>query len=77
MAPRYVAIRREPSPERPPGRSYVGDDFWKIDRTSIDVIVSEKGPRHTGLLDQHGNCLYRLPPERPAGFTSKWTSDES
>ena len=23
------------------------------------------------------NYLYRLPPERPAGFTSKWSSDES
>lgn len=71
--PRYIAMRRERRPER----SYVGDDYWKIDRASIDVIVFEKGPRQTGLLDQHGNDLYRLPPERPAGFTSKWSSDES
>ncbi len=71
--PRYIAIRAEPDPER----LYVGDDYWKIDRSSIDVIVSEKGPRQTGLLDQHGNFLFRLPPERPAGFTSKWSSDES
>jgi hypothetical protein len=70
--PRFIAIRREPHPER----SYVGDDYWKIDRSSIDVIVSEKFPRRTGLLDRDGNDLYRLPPERPAGFTSKW-SDES
>ena len=58
---RYVAIRREPQPER----SYVGDDYWKIDRASIDVIVSEKHPRRTGLLDQDGNPLYRLPPDQP------------
>ena len=70
--PRFIAIRREPQPER----SYVGDDYWRIDRASIDVIVSEKGARRTGLLDQDGNPLYRLPPERPPGFTSKW-SDES
>lgn len=70
--PRYVAMRRESHPEQ----SYVGDDYWRLDRSSIDVIVSERGPRQTGLLDQHGNYLYRLPAERPAGFTSKW-SDES
>ncbi len=70
--PRYIGIRRETHPER----SYVGDDYWKIDRSSIDVIVSETHPRRTGLLDQDGNDLYRLPPERPPGFTSKW-SDES
>ena len=70
--PRYIALRREPQPER----AYVGDSFWTIDRSSIDVIVSEKEPRRTGLLDRHGNVLYRLPPERPPGFTSKW-SDES
>ena len=69
---RYIAIRREPHPEQ----SYIGDDYWRIDRSSIDVIVSEKGPRRTGLLDQYGNFLYRLPPERPVGFTSKWSSDE-
>ncbi len=71
--PRYIGIRREPHPER----AYVGDDFWKIDRSSIDVIVSDKMPRRTGLLDQDGNDLYRLPPERPAGFTSRWSPDES
>ncbi len=71
--PRYIAMRREPHPER----SYVGDDYWRIDRSSIDVIVSEKGPRRTGLIDQDGNDLYRMPAERPAGFTSKWSSDES
>ncbi|MGP0089638.1 MAG: hypothetical protein ACLPKB_06720 [Xanthobacteraceae bacterium] len=67
----YIAMRRERRPER----SYVGDDYWKIDRASIDVIVSEKEPRRTGLLDRHGNDLYRLPQERPAGFTSKWSPD--
>ena len=70
--PRFIAIRGEPQPER----SYVGDDYWMIDRSSIDVIVSDKVPRRTGLLDQNGNDIYRLPPERPAGFTSRW-SDEA
>jgi hypothetical protein len=71
--PRYIGIRRETHPER----AYVGDDYWRIDRASIDVIVPEKHPRRTGLLDQDGNDLYRLPPERPPGFTSKWSSDEA
>ncbi len=71
--PRYIAMRRETSPQR----SYVGDDYWRLDRSSIDVIVSERGPRRTGLLDQDGNDLYRVPAERPAGFTSKWPSDEN
>ncbi len=71
--PRYIAMRRQPHLER----SYVGDDYWRLDRSSIDVIVSESGPRRTGLLDQDGNDLYRVPPETPAGFTSKWSSDES
>jgi hypothetical protein len=71
--PRYIAM----SQESHPGRSYIGDDYWRIDRSSIDVIVSEKYPRRTGLLDQDGNPLYRLPPERPVGFTSKWSPDES
>ena len=70
--PRYIAMRREQLPVR----SYVGDDYWRIDRSSIDVIVSERGPRRTGLLDQDGNDLYRIPAERPPGFTSKWSSDE-
>ena len=70
--PRFIPIRREPQPER----CYVGDDYWTIDRSSIDVIVSDKVPRRTGLLDQNGNDIYRLPPERPAGFTSRW-SDEA
>ena len=69
--PRYVAMR----PETQPDRSYIGDDYWRIDRSSIDVIVSEKNPRRTGLLDQDGNPLYRFPPETPPGFTSKWSDD--
>ncbi|RBP12863.1 hypothetical protein DFR50_11352 [Roseiarcus fermentans] len=71
--PRYIAIHREPQPEQ----SYVGDYYWGTGRSTIDVIVSERGPRRTGLLDQDGNPLYRLPPHRPIGFTSKWSSDES
>jgi hypothetical protein len=70
---RYIAMRREPHL----AQSYIGDDYWGIDRSSIDVIVSEKEPRRIGLLDQYGNDLYRLPPERRPGFTSKWSSDES
>lgn len=70
--PRYIAMHHEPHPER----SYIGDDYWRTERSSIDVIVSEKGPRRTGLLDQDGNSLYRLPPRRPIGFTSRWSADE-
>lgn len=70
--PRYIATHHEPQPDQ----SYVGDSYWGNGRSSIDVIVSEKGARRTGLLDKDGNPLYRLPPDRPIGFTSKWSSDE-
>ena len=82
--PRYIAMHREPQPEGAEGAegpqgaqgAYVGDYYWGNGRSSIDVIVSERGPRRTGLVDQYGYAVYRLPPDRPIGFHAKWSPDD-
>ena len=66
---RYVAIRAIPSSWWEYHATYNG-------RSSIDVLVTEKKAERTGLIDASGNDLYRLPADRPAGFTAKWSDDD-
>lgn len=60
---------------------HLADDAWgkmwessKPHRTDITVVERRhEQPQETGLLDQHGNPLFRLPDTpRPAGFLVKW-----
>ena len=49
------------------------DDLYHLDSrlSSVDrVIVHETldDPQPTGLLDAHGNELFRMPEKRPIGF---------
>jgi hypothetical protein len=67
-AKRYVTLARRPrlyweEIEEPPGQ-----------RQSITVVEPHRErPEETGLLDQHGNELFRVPDEpRPAGFLARW-----
>ena len=59
------------------------EDFaeWSSDEIrhgSIEVHEpKEDGPQETGLVDQHGNELMRLPDERrPIGFLHAYEVDE-
>jgi hypothetical protein len=61
------------------------DDAWRGDwdagdphRTAITVVEPHhEQPQDTGLLDQYGNELYRLPDvNRPVGFLSRWSEDD-
>jgi hypothetical protein len=65
---RYVTLARRPrlyweQIEEPSG-----------ERQSIEVVEpKQEHPAETGLLDQHGNELFRVPDEpRPAGFLARW-----
>lgn len=60
------------------------DDAWRSDwedgaalRPGMTVMEHRREePQWSGLVDQHGNELYRAPDEtRPVGFLAKWTED--
>ncbi len=62
---RYVASAR-------PHRAW-WDDLYQLDRnpTGLDrlqVIELDTEPRPTGLLDPHGNPLFRVEEKQPIGF---------
>lgn len=47
------------------------DDGWWMDEgnpRSLMVHEDEREPQPTGLLDQHGNELYRVEDRHPIGF---------
>lgn len=44
------------------------EDDWSFGRESMDVIVQDDDPVDTGLVDQHGNKIMRLPDRAPMGF---------
>lgn len=44
------------------------DDAWSYGRETLDVIVESDGPVATGLTDQHGVPIMRLPSRSPIGF---------
>lgn len=48
-----------------------GDDWLETSPTRCDVIVSEDCPADTGLLDNLGNKIYRVPTRAPLGFTRR------
>ncbi|MGA9315581.1 MAG: hypothetical protein WBV77_13255 [Solirubrobacteraceae bacterium] len=43
-------------------------DGYEPPRDTMEVIVTDDRPVDTGLLDAHGNKLYREPTRRPIGF---------
>ncbi len=60
-ASRYIA--------RVPKRAIrVEDDWWPANRETLDVIVTDDGAVKTGLVDQHGTLIMRLPSRGPLGF---------
>jgi hypothetical protein len=44
---------------------------WGTSVTADEVIEADKAPRETGLLDQHGDPIYRLSESVPMGFRTK------
>jgi len=44
------------------------DDFYARGRETLDAIAEEDAPQATGLLDQHGNKLYRTRDKISFGF---------
>jgi hypothetical protein len=48
-----------------------GDEWWEPAAAHIDVLVTDDKPEDTGLLDQFGERLYRLPEREPIGFRSR------
>ncbi len=49
------------------------DDFYQLDRTPVgfdrvQVLESGTDPCPTGLLDAHGNELFRVIEKQPIGF---------
>jgi hypothetical protein len=45
-----------------------GDDWYSDPRETINVIVDDQGPTNTGLVDQYGVTIYRLPGRERCGF---------
>lgn len=57
---------------------YVTRAYWldtdadgDVSVTADEVIESDKTPQRTGLLDQHGDPIYRLQDTVPLGFRIK------
>lgn len=61
--PRYVSYWTTHS--NPWGPSY-GEPI-----SAREVIETDKTPERTGLLDQHGDPIYRVPDTVPFGFRGK------
>lgn len=59
-SPRYLALTR------PPAAEWV----WSEGITPQPIVVHEADarPQETGLLDQHGTKIYRVPRRHPIGF---------
>lgn len=64
MSVRYVTKRPRAGYEAEYG------EFWD-DAHGVTVFEADDGPQETGLLDAHGNPLYRLVERRPIGFRVK------
>lgn len=43
------------------------DDAWSYGRETLDVIIESDAPVATGLTDQHGVPIMRLPSRAPLG----------
>lgn len=51
---------------------YWSDDLeMEVVNTTITVCETEDEPQPTGLLDRHGNELYRVTPKQKMGFVLK------
>ena len=48
-----------------------GDEAWEPTPLTMDVVHPEDGPVDTGLLDAHGNRLFRVSERVPLGFVRK------
>ena len=44
------------------------DDWWPESRERMDVIIASDDPVDTGLVDQHGIPIMRLPAKSRLGF---------
>lgn len=44
------------------------DDMWIEPRERLDVIIVSDDPVNTGLVDQRGIPIMRVPSRRPLGF---------
>jgi hypothetical protein len=65
MQYRYKAI-----PVSGPKAKTIGDDdLWFYDEPrSIEVLEQSYGPEDTGLVDQFGDAIVKLPVKFPCGF---------
>lgn len=62
MADRYIVAGRK-------SRGVAaGDEWWPEARETVDVIVEETAPRDTGLVDQYGMTIWRVPKRERCGF---------
>lgn len=59
---RYAALARRPRVVR------AEDDWYPEMRETVDVIIEDALPRDTGLVDQHGVTIYRMPLRERCGF---------
>lgn len=70
----YLARENRTVPHRPaprlPRAIDAGDEFWTEAHITCDVILEEGAhqPRKTGLLDQDGHAIMRIPERVPMGF---------
>lgn len=59
--PRYAAIPH-------PLWLVAGDDWYPDARETLEVIVDDSKPTDTGLVDQYGVTIYRMPRRERCGF---------
>ncbi len=48
---------------------------YGLDAKPVVVIEEERQPRETGLVDQHGAKIYRVPARHPCGFLASGKED--
>ena len=44
------------------------DDYWVEQRETMEVIVESDEAQDTGLVDLHGNKIFRVPTRGKVGF---------
>lgn len=53
---------------KPPRQIAAGDDWYPETRETVTVIVEDDKPTDTGLIDQHGVPIYRVPNRERCGY---------
>lgn len=59
---RYVVGRAAPQAIQ------AGDDYWPETRETMSVVVTDNAPHDTGLVDERGVTIWRLPSIARIGF---------